>query len=89
MSIRYENGKLKTAATRGDGTTGENVTANIKTIKEIPNQLPADVPDVVEVRGEVYMAKSDFMALNAQMEADGKQTYVNPRNTALRFVAPA
>lgn len=82
MSIRYENGKLKTAATRGDGTTGENVTANIKTIKEIPNELPADVPDVVEVRGEVYMAKSDFMALNAQMEADGKQTYVNPRNTA-------
>ncbi|TQN63418.1 NAD-dependent DNA ligase LigA [Agrobacterium tumefaciens] len=82
MSIRYENGKLKTAATRGDGTTGENVTANIRTIKEIPNELPADAPDVVEVRGEVYMAKSDFLALNAQMEADGKQTYVNPRNTA-------
>ncbi|MFK3776833.1 NAD-dependent DNA ligase LigA [Agrobacterium sp. NPDC089420] len=82
MSIRYENGRLKTAATRGDGTTGENVTANIRTIKEIPNALPADAPDVVEVRGEVYMAKSDFMALNAQMEAEGKQTYVNPRNTA-------
>ncbi|WP_421360868.1 NAD-dependent DNA ligase LigA [Agrobacterium rosae] len=82
MSIRYEAGKLKTAATRGDGTTGENVTANILTIKEIPNELPKGVPDVVEVRGEVYMAKSDFLALNAQMEADGKQTYVNPRNTA-------
>ncbi|WP_320200462.1 NAD-dependent DNA ligase LigA [Agrobacterium sp. rho-13.3] len=82
MSIRYEGGKLKTAATRGDGTTGENVTANILTIKEIPNSLPAGVPDVVEVRGEVYMAKSDFLALNAQMEAEGKQTYVNPRNTA-------
>ncbi|MGV1869818.1 NAD-dependent DNA ligase LigA [Agrobacterium rosae] len=82
MSIRYEGGKLKTAATRGDGTTGENVTANILTIKEIPNDLPKGVPDVVEVRGEVYMAKSDFLALNAQMEADGKQTYVNPRNTA-------
>ncbi|QCI97447.1 NAD-dependent DNA ligase LigA [Agrobacterium larrymoorei] len=82
MSIRYERGRLKTAATRGDGTTGENVTANILTIKEIPNELPAGVPDVVEVRGEVYMAKSDFLALNAQMEADGKQTYVNPRNTA-------
>ncbi len=82
MSIRYENGKLKTAATRGDGTTGENVTANIMTIKEIPNSLPKGVPDVVEVRGEVYMAKSDFLALNAQMEAEGKQTYVNPRNTA-------
>lgn len=82
MSIRYENGRLKTAATRGDGTTGENVTANIKTIKEIPNTLPSGAPDVVEVRGEVYMAKSDFLALNAQMEAEGKQTYVNPRNTA-------
>ncbi|TCU13623.1 NAD-dependent DNA ligase LigA [Rhizobium sullae] len=82
MSIRYENGRLVTAATRGDGTTGENVTANIRTIKEIPNELPKGVPAVVEIRGEVYMAKSDFMALNKQMEAEGKQTYVNPRNTA-------
>ncbi|MGG7518316.1 NAD-dependent DNA ligase LigA [Allorhizobium undicola] len=82
MSIRYEGRKLKTAATRGDGTTGENVTANILTIKEIPTELPADAPDVVEVRGEVYMAKSDFLALNAQMEAEGRQAYVNPRNTA-------
>lgn len=82
MSLRYEKRKLVTAATRGDGTTGENVTANILTIKEIPTELPADAPDVVEVRGEVYMAKSDFLALNAQMEAEGKQTYVNPRNTA-------
>ncbi len=82
MSIRYENGRLVSAATRGDGTTGENVTANIRTIKEIPNTLPKDAPDVVEVRGEVYMAKSDFLALNAQMAAEGKQTYVNPRNTA-------
>ncbi|WP_312223476.1 NAD-dependent DNA ligase LigA [Rhizobium rhizoryzae] len=82
MSIRYENGRMVSAATRGDGTTGENVTANIRTIKEIPQQLPAGVPAVVEVRGEVYMAKSDFFALNQQMEAEGKQTYVNPRNTA-------
>ncbi|AOG10176.1 NAD-dependent DNA ligase LigA [Agrobacterium sp. RAC06] len=82
MSLRYENRKLVTAATRGDGTTGENVTANILTIKEIPTELPADAPDIVEVRGEVYMAKSDFLALNAQMEAEGRQTYVNPRNTA-------
>ena len=82
MSIRYENRKLVTAATRGDGTTGENVTANILTIKEIPTELPSDAPDVVEVRGEVYMAKTDFLALNAEMEAQGKQTYVNPRNTA-------
>lgn len=82
MSIRYENGRMVNAATRGDGTTGENVTANIRTIKEIPQTLPAGAPEVVEVRGEVYMAKSDFLALNAQMEAEGKQTYVNPRNTA-------
>lgn len=82
MSIRYQNGKLVSAATRGDGTTGENVTANIRTIKEIPQVLPKGVPEIVEVRGEVYMAKSDFLALNKQMEAEGKQTYVNPRNTA-------
>ncbi|AGB71639.1 MULTISPECIES: NAD-dependent DNA ligase LigA [Rhizobium] len=82
MSIRYENGRMVSAATRGDGTTGENVTANIRTIKEIPQTLPAGAPSVVEVRGEVYMAKSDFLALNVQMEAEGKQTYVNPRNTA-------
>ncbi|MCA0341165.1 NAD-dependent DNA ligase LigA [Shinella sp. 838] len=82
MSIRYENGRLVSAATRGDGTTGENVTANVMTIGEIPNRLPAGAPDVVEVRGEVYMAKSDFLALNEKMAAEGKQTYVNPRNTA-------
>ena len=82
MSIRYENGRLVSAATRGDGTTGENVTANILTIGEIPKNLPAGAPAIAEVRGEVYMAKSDFQALNAQMEAEGKQTYVNPRNTA-------
>ncbi|MBN9044757.1 MAG: NAD-dependent DNA ligase LigA [Rhizobiales bacterium] len=82
MSIRYENGVLVNAATRGDGTTGENVTANIRTIGEIPKRLPKDAPAVVEVRGEVYMAKSDFLALNAQMAAEGRQTYVNPRNTA-------
>ncbi len=82
MSIRYENGRMVSAATRGDGTTGENVTANIRTIKEIPQTLPAGAPAVVEVRGEVYMAKSDFLALNKLMEVEGKQTYVNPRNTA-------
>ncbi|NVP56445.1 NAD-dependent DNA ligase LigA [Mycoplana rhizolycopersici] len=82
MSIRYENGRLVNAATRGDGTTGENVTANILTIAEIPKRLPAGAPAIAEVRGEVYMAKSDFQALNAQMAAEGKQTYVNPRNTA-------
>ncbi|MEQ8826639.1 MAG: NAD-dependent DNA ligase LigA, partial [Parvibaculum sp.] len=73
---------LVSAATRGDGTTGENVTANVKTISEIPNTLPEGAPSVVEVRGEVYMAKEDFLALNERMAAEGKQTYVNPRNTA-------
>ncbi|MDO9418824.1 NAD-dependent DNA ligase LigA [Pararhizobium sp.] len=82
MSLRYENGRLVSAATRGDGTTGENVTANIRTIKDIPQVLPSGVPAVVEVRGEVYMGKSDFLALNAEMVAQGKQAYVNPRNTA-------
>ncbi|MBD9543427.1 NAD-dependent DNA ligase LigA [Ensifer sp. ENS04] len=82
MSLRYENRRLVTAATRGDGTTGENVTANIRTIGMIPQTLPAGAPDVVEVRGEIYMAKSDFAALNAEMAALGKPLYVNPRNTA-------
>ncbi|MDF8355111.1 NAD-dependent DNA ligase LigA [Ensifer adhaerens] len=82
MSLRYENRRLVTAATRGDGTTGENVTANIRTIGMIPQTLRAGAPDVVEVRGEIYMAKSDFAALNAEMAALGKPLYVNPRNTA-------
>ncbi|MBW3095910.1 NAD-dependent DNA ligase LigA [Pseudohoeflea coraliihabitans] len=82
ISIRYENGKLVTAATRGDGTTGENVTANVRTIADIPETLPGTAPEIVEVRGEIFMAKSDFFALNARMEAEGKPTYVNPRNTA-------
>lgn len=82
MSIRYVDGILVSAATRGDGTTGENVTANILTIQEVPKNLPEGAPSIVEVRGEVYMAKSDFFALNEQMALEGKQTYVNPRNTA-------
>jgi len=82
MSLRYESGRLVTAATRGDGTTGENVTANIRTIDEIPNELPAGVPQVVEVRGEVYMAKADFLALNARMAETGGKPFANPRNAA-------
>lgn len=82
LSLRYEAGKLAYAATRGDGTTGENVTSNALTIQDIPQQLPAGVPDVVEVRGEVYMAHADFQALNARMEANGGKVFANPRNAA-------
>src|SRR5690606_31068306 len=72
MSLRYENRRLVTAATRGDGTTGENVTANIRTIGEIPETLPKDAPDVVEVRGEVYMRRDDFFELNKRMAETGR-----------------
>ena len=84
MSLRYENGTLVSAATRGDGAVGENVTANVKTISEIPQQLPenANVPEIVEIRGEVYMRRDDFFALNEKQAELGKQIYVNPRNTA-------
>ncbi|MEP9396253.1 NAD-dependent DNA ligase LigA [Mesorhizobium sp. KR2-14] len=81
MSLRYENRRLVTAATRGDGTTGENVTANIRTIGEIPQHLPADAPDLIEVRGEVYMRRDDFFALNQRMAETG-QVFANPRNSA-------
>ncbi|MDF1598353.1 NAD-dependent DNA ligase LigA [Mesorhizobium sp. YIM 152430] len=90
MSLRYENGYLVTAATRGDGTTGENVTANIRMISEIPNRING-VPDVLEVRGEVYMARDDFMALNARMAESGR-VFANPRNAAagsLRQIDPS
>ena len=88
MSLRYENGLLVQAATRGDGETGEEVTANIRTIGQIPLRLPADAPEVLEVRGEVYMRRDDFEALNErqrQRMADGvkgEKTFVNPRNAA-------
>ena len=81
MSLRYEGGRLVTAATRGDGTTGENVTANIRTIKEIPERLPKDAPDIVEIRGEVYMRRDDFLDLQKRMAETG-QTFANPRNSA-------
>ncbi|MES0811218.1 NAD-dependent DNA ligase LigA [Roseibium sp. SCPC15] len=82
LSLRYEDGELVYAATRGDGTTGENVTANARTIKDIPERLSGNVPAVVEVRGEVYMAHKDFKALNERMEANGGKVFANPRNAA-------
>lgn len=81
MSLRYEGRRLVTAATRGDGTTGENVTANIRTINEIPQRLPKDAPEIVEIRGEVYMRRDDFMALNQRMAETGR-VFANPRNSA-------
>ena len=83
MSLRYEHGKLVTAATRGDGAEGEDVTGNIKTLKEIPHQLKGrKLPDVCEIRGEVYMTKPDFLALNKRQAAAGATIFANPRNSA-------
>ena len=82
ISLRYESGKLVQGATRGDGTTGENVTANVETIAEIPKVLRGRVPDVLEIRGEIYMSHKAFAALNAQREKDGEAVFANPRNAA-------
>jgi len=82
LSLRYENRALVTAATRGDGSVGENVTQNARTIDDIPATLPDDAPDIVEVRGEVYMAHADFTALNSRMEETGGKVFANPRNAA-------
>ncbi|PSJ36881.1 NAD-dependent DNA ligase LigA [Allosphingosinicella deserti] len=94
-SLRYEQGVLKLAATRGDGAQGEDVTQNVRTIADIPERLKGDVPDVFEVRGEVYMSKADFAALNARLKAEAEakagpdhegelkyRQFANPRNAA-------
>jgi len=83
ISLRYETGELVQAATRGDGTEGENVTVNVKTIRDIPKRLKgADIPAVAEVRGEIYMSRADFAALNAAQAASGGKVFANPRNAA-------
>ncbi|HLU43197.1 MAG TPA: NAD-dependent DNA ligase LigA [Microthrixaceae bacterium] len=82
LSIRYERGRFVQAATRGDGRTGEDVTENVRTISQVPDRLPASAPDVLEVRGEVYMALSAFAALNERQTELGQRPFVNPRNAA-------
>jgi DNA ligase (NAD+) len=83
MSLRYEGGELVTAATRGDGAVGEDVTANIRTLEDVPKKLKGrNVPDVCEVRGEVYMTKQAFLALNERQKAAGDTVFANPRNSA-------
>ena len=83
MSLRYEGGELVTAATRGDGAEGEDVTANIRTLKDVPKLLKGrNVPEICEVRGEVYMTKQAFLALNERQKAAGDTVFANPRNSA-------
>src|SRR5438034_1600934 len=82
VSVMYENGKLKYAATRGDGVVGDDVTQNIKTIKSVPHQLRGSAPKVFEVRGEAYLDKKGFERLNKEREAAGLPLFANPRNAA-------
>ena len=82
VSLRYEAGRLVQAATRGDGAVGEDVTANIERVDAIPKTLLGTVPEILEVRGELYMNRNDFLALNAQQEDQGGRVFANPRNAA-------
>jgi DNA ligase (NAD+) len=92
VSLRYEHGRLAHAATRGDGSRGEDVTANVRTIRSVPLVLEGDAPPVLEVRGEVYMTRRAFEALNRRAAERGEKTFANPRNAAagsLRQLDPA
>ncbi|MGI4875927.1 MAG: NAD-dependent DNA ligase LigA [Janthinobacterium lividum] len=81
-SLRYVGGELVSGATRGDGTTGEDVTANLRVVDDVPYRLPDGAPGIVEVRGEIYMGKADFAALNERQAAVGGRLFANPRNAA-------
>ncbi|TMJ36420.1 MAG: NAD-dependent DNA ligase LigA, partial [Alphaproteobacteria bacterium] len=83
LSLRYEKGLLVQGATRGDGTEGENVTNNVRTVKDIPNRISvSDFPDVFEVRGEIYMSHKDFARMNEKQNQAGEKVFANPRNAA-------
>ena len=92
IALRYEGGRLAQAATRGDGREGENVTRNIETIESVPKRLSGAAPDILEVRGEIYMAHGEFQRLNEEREREGLPLYANPRNSAagsVRQIDPA
>ncbi|EGG74448.1 DNA ligase [Gluconacetobacter sp. SXCC-1] len=82
ISLTYEHGRFVRGTTRGDGTEGEDVTANLRTLRDIPDQLPAPCPDVIEIRGEVFLSKQAFLELNAAQERAGDRPFANPRNAA-------
>jgi DNA ligase (NAD+) len=81
-NLRYENGELTVGATRGDGTTGEDITQNLKQIADVPHKLKGKAPKLVEIRGEVFMTKAGFLKMNAERESQGEATFMNPRNAA-------
>lgn len=81
-TLRYEDQKLILAATRGDGKVGEDITDNVRTIKDVPHTLPNDAPSLIEIRGEIYIQRDDFLVLNQQQEKEGKPVFANPRNAA-------